>query len=505
MIIYLMEKIIGLTHTVEQLTSENEQLKSKLHLREAQLFGSKTETQASLEKKTKACKSSDAPAKTRKLATNNKRKRGAQPGHKGAGRKIPQNLPIVERIHQIPEDQQHCSICQQPLEPTKMSDDSYEVDVQVVYRLVKHVRKIYRKTCNCPGPLVSAPAPVKVIPKSKFSINFWTKVLLDKFLMNLPIHRQVFLMKLNNLHVSKGTITSAFGQLSRYLLPLYEQYRQESQQERRHHADETRWKIFIEIDGKKGFNWWLWTFVGQKVVFYLVDKSRSARIPKAHLKAMFQRFLNVDRYSAYKTLAQTIHLAFCWSHVRRDFTNILTRYPHKKLLVTWANQWIQWIGQLYAINKARLAVRHLPEQYAQEQKELEQAIHQMKIRSEESYALSEQQKVMASLRKHWAGLTLFVDYPDVPMDNNLAERMLRQPVVGRKNYYGNHSEAGGHFSAMMFTFIQTCMLNGLNPQAYLAYYLNECASLGQVPDNLADFMPHRLRENGPLSLRIEGN
>jgi len=231
------------------------------------------------------------------------------------------------------------------------------VDVQVVYQLVKHVRKIYKKTCNCPGPLVSAPAPLKIIPKSKFSINFWTKVLTDKFLMQIPIQRQVLLMGLNQLHVSKGTIISAFSQLATYLLPLYEQYRQESQQERRHHADETRWKIFTEIDGKKGFNWWLWTFVGSKVAFYLIDPSRSARVPKAHLKATCQRILNVDRYRAYKTLDAAIRLAFCWSHVRRDFTDLLTRYPHKKALIDWANQWIGWIGQLYAINKARLAVR----------------------------------------------------------------------------------------------------------------------------------------------------
>jgi transposase len=283
LIIYLIKKITGLTQTVAQLTHENEQLKSKLRLREAQLFGAKTETQASLEK-TKLSSSTEASDKTHKLATNTPRKRGAQPGHKGTGRKVPQNLPVIEHIHQLPEDQQYCTICQSPLETTRMSDDSYEVDVQVVYQLVKHVRKIYKKTCNCPGPLVSAPAPLKIIPKSKFSINFWTKVLTDKFLMQLPIHRQVLLMKLNHLHVSKGTIISAFSQLSKYLLPLYEQFRQESQQERRHHADETRWKIFTEIDGKKGFNWWLWTFIGSKVAFYLVDKSRSARVPQAHLK-----------------------------------------------------------------------------------------------------------------------------------------------------------------------------------------------------------------------------
>jgi len=169
--------------------------------------------------------------------------------------------------------------------------------------------------------------------------------------MQIPIHRQVFQMKLNNLLVSKGIIFISIKRLSECLLPLYEQCRVESQNECHHHADETRWKIFMEIIGKKCFNWWLWVFVGKKVVFYIVDKSHSAKVPKEHLNDAWGRILNIDRYSAYKTLADMIQLAFCWSHVRRDFINILTRYPDKKALNDWANKWIKWIGQLYALNK----------------------------------------------------------------------------------------------------------------------------------------------------------
>ena len=170
---------------------------------------------------------------------------------------------------------------------------------------------------------------------------------------------------------------------------------------------------------------------------------------------------------------------------------------------TQANNWIKWIGQLYALNKQRLAVRNDPVQFQEKQQELEQAVLDMQQRSMENYALPEQQKIMASMQNHWQGLTLFVDNPDIPMDNNIAENMLRLPVVGRKNYYGNHCQWGGTFSAMMFTFIQTCILHKINPYAFLKYYLTECAKLGRAPQNLQDFMPHRLKENGPKELFIE--
>lgn len=510
-ILYLLAQIKLLHQKLNELATENEQLKSKLRHREAQLFGHKSEKQNKLNdssnrksnKQSKSINNSNKQENSPDQSKSKTRKRGAQKGHKGNGRKIPKNLTEVECLHEIPEAQRQCEICQEPFQETSIPEISYEVDVQVNYVLKKHIRKVYKKTCDCPHPLITAPAPTKIIPKGKFSIGFWSKVLVDKFLMQIPIHRQVFQMKLHNLFISKGTIFKGFKSLSKYLLPLYEQYRKESQKEHHHHADETRWKIFVEIIGKKCFNWWLWVFAGKKVIFYIIDKTRSAKVPKEHLKNFFSRILNVDRYSAYKTLADTIQLAYCWSHVRRDFINILIRYPHKKALVTWANKWIKWIGQLYALNKQRLAVRNDPVRFEKKQQELQQAVLNMQKRSQEKYALPEQQKIMTSLQNHWQGLTLFVDNPDIPMDNNIAERMLRMPVIGRKNYYGNHSEFGGLFSAMMFTFSQTCILHRINPYAYLKYYLTECARIDGVPQNLEQFMPHRLRKFGPKELFIE--
>lgn len=506
---HLVAQISFLTKKLSEVIHENEQLKSKLRLREAQLFGTKSEKQnpspnadTSDKPTDQAISSSPQHNGSTTKPQSKPRTRGGQPGHKGYGRKLPSNLSVTECVHEIPEQHRQCEICNAPFKEIPLTESSYEVDVEIEYILTKHIRQKYKKTCNCPHPIITAPKPDQIIPKGKYSTGFWCKILIDKFLMQIPIHRQVFQMKLNNIDISKGTIFNGFKFLSKYLLPLYEQFRTASQSEHHHHTDETRWKVFTEIEGKKGFNWWLWVFVGKKVVFYIVDKTRSAKVLKQHLKDNINRILSCDRYSAYKTLTDVL-LAFCWSHVRRDFLSLITRYPHKKAIVDFAQQWLKWIGQLYAINNQRLKVRDNPQQFKIQQETLETAILKMKNRLTDNYALPEQQQVITSLVNHWQGLTLFVDNPDIPMDNNIAENMLRTPVVGRKNYYGNHSEFGGLFSAVMFTITQTCILHNINPDAYLKYYFTECAKTQNVPQNLERFMPHRLKEHCPKQLLIQ--
>src|SRR5207244_202632 len=81
----------------------------------------------------------------------------------------------------------------------------------------------------------------------------------------------------------------------------------------------------------------------------------------------------------------------------------------------------------------------------------------------------------SSLHNHWDGLTVFVERPEVAMDNNTAERVLRNPVVGRKNYYGSGSVWSAHLAAILFSVIQTVLLWGLNPHHWLHAFLQACA------------------------------
>jgi len=69
--------------------------------------------------------------------------------------------------------------------------------------------------------------------------------------------------------------------------------------------------------------------------------------------------------------------------------------------------------------------------------------------------------------ENYDGLTIFLDDVDVPIDNNSQERLLRNHVVGRKTWYGTHSERGAKTAAILFSLVETCKLNHVNPRCYL--------------------------------------
>ena len=104
-------------------------------------------------------------------------------------------------------------------------------------------------------------------------------------------------------------------------------------------------------------------------------------------------------------------------------------------------------------------------------------------------------KVLTSLADHWAGLCVFVDQPVVPLDNNAAERSLRGPVVGRKNYVGSGAVWSGRLAAMLFSLFQTLSLVGWNPRLWLSAYLEACASSGgKAPADAEHFLPWKASE-----------
>lgn len=112
--------------------------------------------------------------------------------------------------------------------------------------------------------------------------------------------------------------------------------------------------------------------------------------------------------------------------------------------------------------------------------------------------------IMKSMKRHWDGLTLFVDNPGIPMDNNLAERMLRPMVIGRNNYLGNHSVWAGELSCAMFSVVGTCLMQRISPRAYLRYYLSECAKRGSAPseEEIETFLPHKLNPDIKTQLSL---
>ena len=208
----------------------------------------------------------------------------------------------------------------------------------------------------------------------------------------------------------------------------------------------------------------------------------------------------VDRYVAYKIMRQVkegkLLLAFCWAHTRRDFVRVGKGYPE---LTAWALTWLRRIRELYRLNRQRLRHPRETAEFAAADAKLRQHVAAMAARRDCELAddtLREPcRKVLISLTEHYSGLTLFVDDPRIPLDNNYGERLIRNPAVGRKNYYGSGAEWSGRLAVMMFSIFATLALWKINPRKWLSWYFDACAaSGGKTPDNPASFLPWNLSE-----------
>jgi len=184
-------------------------------------------------------------------------------------------------------------------------------------------------------------------------------------------------------------------------------------------------------------------------------------------------------------------LAFCWAHVRRDFLVVLTGWEE---LSEWAWSWVEAILLLYQRNDQRLAVQEDPTAYAEADLLVRAQVEDLRRRCDQELSQPQlrqpQRKVLTSLQTHWSGLTVFVDHPEVPMDNNEAERRVRGPVLARKNYYGSGALWSGRLAAMLFSLFQTVQLWGLDVGKWLTVYLSACANAkGQPPPDPQRYLP----------------
>ncbi len=469
--------------------------------------------------------------------------RGQQKGSRGHGRTLRPDLPVIEEQHELRGESCSCTNCGLPYDPFPGDEESDIVEISVK-AYCRHIRrKRYKKTCTCSDSpaIIVAPPPPKVIPKSPYGISIWVHFLLGKFLYAQPLQRIIRHLCNLGLPIASGSLTGGLQKIAELFIPLQLALHEHQMTESRFHNDESRWEVFVDYDGKIGHRWQLWVTRSPEVIYYQIAPTRSASVPLAHFSELeaVEAIMVCDRYGAYKKLARlnaAIILAFCWAHVRRDFLDVAKGFPALK---EWALTWVTEIGTLYHLNHQRLA--HWQETlpltgqsllFQQAQKCLEQQLEQMKencaqllqadqlaISSSRTTALKKsnttmiepelqsgelniaQRKVLQSLQNHWHGLIVFLTHPEVAMDNNAAERAIRNPVIGRKNYYGSGSVWSSALAAMMFSLLQTIELWKLNPRNWLQEYLTACANNGgKAPSDLTTFLPWCMSEDRRVQL-----
>jgi transposase len=480
------------------------ELEAKIRQLEHELFGKKSE------KKNRSETSSSSGGE--------KRRRGQQPDNPAPKRRSHEHLPIIEESRDLPEDQKRCPRCSLPYESFPGTEDSetIEIEVRAHRRVIR--RKRYRPACQCTGNsgIITASRSPKLIPKGRYGISVWTQVLLDKFLFFRPSHRLIADLATHGIELPPGTLAGGLQRIAPMLELLYQAIEQHCQDATHWHADETGWKVFVKVEEKPGHKRTLWVYRSCEAIFFAIALTKGTKEAEAFFGPAAKGILNVDRASNYKALTAvkegTLLLAFCWTHTRRDFLDTVRGDPGQQ---DWAEPWIQRIGELFHVNKQRVAAwkrdPHGPE-FTQHDAVLRARIEDFRIARDEQRKQEKlpavRKRILTSLVNHWDGLMVFVDHPDVPMDNSEAERQLRGPAMGRKNYWGSGAKWAGELAERCFSLFATLLLAGINVRTWLTAFLTACAEAGgKAPAWSGQLLPWNLSPSGRQAFQqpLRGN
>ncbi len=398
-----------------------------------------------------------------------------KPGKKQAGHgPTPQpDLPVQDELHEL-TDPPSCNKCGGELVPMgEQFEDSEEITrVERRFVIVRHRRRKYR--CTCGECIATAPGPVKLVPRGRYSVDFAVGVALDKYLWHMPLARQQREMAGLDLRIGRNALWDQIDKLAEHLTESWRALRNYIREAPVVCMDETRWPM-LESGSKK---WWAWAIGRPDAVYYDVRKGRSHGMAEKLIGKWFGVLLT-DGYVAYETLrtkianendGDTFTSATCWAHVRRGFVKAEPNYPE-------ATEAIELIGKLFAIEREvdeaefEHPLDRLRERARRRKQDSRLVLKDLaKWRRDLSpylpkSSLGEAVHYMDGLGQ---SLKVFLDDPCVPLSNNLVERSIRGPAVGRRNHFGSKSLRGTEVAACFYSLIETCKLVGVSPAEYLA-------------------------------------
>jgi transposase len=438
------------------------------------------------------------------------KRRGQRVGAPGPRRRDFSHLPTVDIIYNLGEDERCCTGCGSGFAP--FGEQVYEqVDWQVVVVRLLHRRRRYTRTCHCVGPrVITAAGPAKAIGKGRFTSGFLARLLVSKYVAGQPLHKITAGLARDGLAVPDSTLTGALQQVGMLLLPLETAIAARNAASGHVHVDETTWKVFEPVEGKDSTRWWLWVFCAADTICFQMDPTRSTTVAAQHLGIDIDSreltcgdrlVISSDFYAVYQSIAANIDAVtplWCWAHMRRYFVRAGDADPHQ--LGRWSAHWVQRIRDLYVAHRA--LAHAITDSTAAgagvlaAQQAFDTALAVIDtVRREQMRGPGlhpRAAKVLATLDREWDGLAAHRDFPLLPLDNNTAERALRTPVVGRKNFNGSGTRWAAELAARAWTITATTDLAGLNPITYLTAYLDACGAAGGkplTPTDLQRFLP----------------
>ena len=481
----------------DELQSQNDRLRHLLLKLTRMQFGAKSERlpeeqlQLGLEALEQSIAQTEAeqekrdPALRCDRAAKRRASRGALPAH----------LPRIE-VTLLPEDTA-CPCCRTAM--TMIGEDRSErLDViPAQYRVI--VTRRPKLACRaCTGTVVQAPAPARLIEGGIPTEALVAQVAVARYADHQPLYRQAQMMQRQGVIIERSTLSSWMGYAAAEVIPVVARLREMLLASPRIFADETLVPVLDPGRGrtKQGYFWavgrddrpWGGTLAPAVVYSYAPGRGH---IHATTLLGRYRGILQCDGYGAYKELSGTksvdpaITLAFCWSHVRRGF------YDLAKAKAPIAVEALRRVAGLYEI-EARIRGQSAAERLAMRQVESKPLISDLRdwldVQITRLPARSPTAEAIRYALNHWTGLAQFLDDGRIDLDTNMIEREMRPVALSRKNSLFAGSDEGAANWACMASLIETCKLNGVNPQTYFTDLLTRLVN-GWPQSRIDELMP----------------
>lgn len=383
--------------------------------------------------------------------------------------RIPEHLPVSERLIIDPEE-----VKAAPEAYRHITDEVTEqLDFQPAHyskRLI--IRRKYVKRDEPHKAPIIAEMPV-LMDRCKAGPGLLAQIIVAKYCHHLPLYRQEQIARQQHgIELPRQTQARWLGWVARCLSPIYEHIHRRLITERYLQCDETCIEYLEPGNGqtKQGYFWVLKAPRGDAVFAW--KQSRAGEVLKHLLPAAFSGTIGCDGYTAYQSYAasseQRIRLAACWAHVRRKYDEAKKSYPRQALTM------LKLIGHLYRIERKLRHIKAGPR--------LRQAVRASEsapiiarigklIDRWQARAIATPQsllgKAMSYTQGLWPMLQTYVEDGRAEIDNNLVENAIRPTAVGKKNWMFIGEADAGHTSAILFTLIEACRRQRIDPWRYL--------------------------------------
>ncbi len=492
----------SLGQLLKTVTAERDLLQERLNAFLRKLFAAKSEVRGT-EQKDLFFNEAEAMAPAGTSVAEEATPEIDVPAHKRKkrGRKpLDPNLSREIVRHELPESERTCAH-----DGTVLVEIGVEISEQLdiipqQVRVIQHQRVKYACPC-CDQGIKVTPAPAKIIPKGLLTESALAWVVTSKYMDALPLYRQAALLGRFGGDLSRSTLAASIVRVGEAVQPVINLLRDHLLDADLVHGDETTIQVLKEPGKKAQTKSYLWAQVtgsGPPIRLFGYAPGRGT----AHADTLYAGVktgatLMSDGYEVYGGIAEAnglIHLG-CWAHCRRYFVEAEGAIPKdSRSPEQTTTQFISAIGELYAV-EAR--VRDLDAAARQKQREAHsrpvlKRIEAMLLKHLHTVVpASLLGKALHYLSAQWPKLVRYVENGAWPIDNNLCENAIRPFVVGRRNWLFADTVAGANASANLYSLIETCKANGIDPYAYLVSLFQKLPA-AKSADDFETLLPWRL-------------